>query len=866
MRFILLLLTILLFSSVRGQVVINEYSASNLKEFRDGFGKTEDWIELYNTSDVVVNLSGWHLSDKHDKPKKWKFPNGILIQPKSFLLVWASSRDVVTDVDLHTNFKFTQSNQDEFVVLASPAGDIIESTPLILTQVHHSIAKSEDGSANWAICTEPTPNDSNDGKEMFSSYTTKPSIITQPGFYKDSIVVTIGGNILESIRYTLDGSLPDLTSTLYTGPITINKSAVLSARSFSINQSIYPGFTDFATFFIDEPASTLPIISIGAGQMVIDLANGNREIEPLGSCEVFGLNGTRLSKSYGELDRHGQDSWVNDQRSIDWISRDEMGHDNGIKQQLFSYSERDEFQRIILRASGDDNYPSIDDGEHEGSAHIRDEYVHTLVQQSGMKMDVRALERYLVYLNGEYWGVYTIREKPDDHDYTEFQYKQDKYDLQFLKTWGNTWIEYGDEKALTDWTKFKDYVLNNDVSKADVYKKITDEMDVLSLMDYMIANLTCVSSDWLNYNTGWWRGLNDKGSHKKWGYIMWDNDATFDYYINYSGVPDTSPDAKACDIDDISLFMDDFFPLDTTAYYFEGDSFFIDGEWVYFPADTLYDYPNPGKHEKIFLKLLEENNSFRNLYFARYADMLNTTYSCESMITILDSLIAIIRPEMPRHIARWGGSMSEWNKNVKDLRDFVLSRCQKVAIGLIDCYDLSGPHKVTVETDPPNYGSIKLNTKTHANLPWSGNYFGNMTNIIEAIPNSGKQFLYWRSKNNQSVFANPSSLTSDLTINEADTLVAVFEGAVNTTDINGVAINIYPNPASSVVQIDFQDVVEDDFMIQLISNDGKTSDLHPTLIAVDKRSIDITHIQPGSYVLKLMTSKGIAWQKLIILR
>ena len=69
-----------------------------------------------------------------------------------------------------------------------------------------------------------------------------------------------------------------------------------------------------------------------------------------------------------------------------------------------------------------------------------------------------------------------------------------------------------------------------------------------------------------------------------------------------------------------------------------------------------------------------------------------------------------------------------------------------------------------------------------------------------------------------------------------------------------------------MVQIDFQDVIEDDFIVQLISNDGKISDLDPSFIADDKRSIDITHIQPGSYVLKLMTSKGIAWQKIIILR
>lgn len=166
-------------------------------------------------------------------------------------------------------------------------------------------------------------------------------------------------------------------------------------------------------------------------------------------------------------------------------------------------------------ASGDDNYPAVDDGDHEGSAHVRDEFVHTLVQKAGMHMDVRSLERYLVYLNGKYWGVYTIREKPDDHDYTEYTYKQDKYDLQFLKTWGQTWVEYGDEKALTDWIKFRRYVMENDVSKTEVYNKINNELDVTSLMDYMIANLTCVSSDWLNYNTGWWRGLNNSGKHDK---------------------------------------------------------------------------------------------------------------------------------------------------------------------------------------------------------------------------------------------------------------------------------------------------------------------------------------------------------------
>ena len=116
-------------------------------------------------------------------------------------------------------------------------------------------------------------------------------------------------------------------------------------------------------------------------------------------------------------------------------------------QKLFSYSDREDYQRIIFRASGDDNYPAIEDDAHEGSTHIRDEFVHTLIQKGGMNLDVRAVERAILYLNGNYWGVYAIREKPDDHDYTDFRYKQDKYDLQFLKTWGQSWAEYGGEDA-----------------------------------------------------------------------------------------------------------------------------------------------------------------------------------------------------------------------------------------------------------------------------------------------------------------------------------------------------------------------------------------------------------------------------------
>jgi hypothetical protein len=82
-----------LLTSLKAQVVINEYSASNLESFTDAFGKTEDWIELYNTSSNDVDISGWHLSDKVHKPGKWDIPQGTIIPGNGHLVFLCSGRD-----------------------------------------------------------------------------------------------------------------------------------------------------------------------------------------------------------------------------------------------------------------------------------------------------------------------------------------------------------------------------------------------------------------------------------------------------------------------------------------------------------------------------------------------------------------------------------------------------------------------------------------------------------------------------------------------------------------------------------------------------------------------------------------------------
>ena len=92
-----------------------------------------------------------------------------------------------------------------------------------------------------------------------------------------------------------------------------------------------------------------------------------------------------------------------------------------------------------------DNYPFSYGGT---GAHIRDSYVQSLSQIADLRMDERSHESAILYVNGAYWGVYDIREKVDDLDFTEYYYDQGEGQLDFLKTWGGTWAEYGDEN---DW-------------------------------------------------------------------------------------------------------------------------------------------------------------------------------------------------------------------------------------------------------------------------------------------------------------------------------------------------------------------------------------------------------------------------------
>jgi len=818
MRITQLLIYLLISASGFSQIEIVEYSASNLSDIPDKFERYEDWIKIQNTSDGDVLLNGWHLSDKEDKPFKFELPLDVTLAPQEKLIVFCSGRDLMQEGEIHTNFKLSQTTGKDRIVLTNPQGEIVFNRETEITLLGHSRILYNQV---WQIHTEPTEFMSVDQSNVFSQYTEKPTISLEAGFYDGPQSIEIENNHPNStLHYTLDGSDVSSASPIYDGPINLSSTKHIKAKAFPFDSSELPGQEAFATIIIDENFS-LPVFSVGAA-LAQDLANGDGWLIPIGSVEYFNETGELESASYGEMNRHGKDSWNNPHRSLDFICRDEMGYSKHIEGKLFSTSEREEFQRLMFRASGDDNYPAqIESSVHDGATHIRDEFVQTLAVEGDLQLDCRKVQRVILFLNGDYWGVYALREKVADHDFTKEYYDQGKYDIEFLSHWGGTVPTYG-EKALENWSLIRDFILESDMSIDSNYQRVKDEIDVISLIDYFLVNLNVVAADWLDWNTGWWRGNNPEGEHKKWGYILWDMDATFDYYINYTGIPNTDFDAVPCSLEEISASL----------------------SW--------------GEHEDIILKLIDENPGFRLLYFQRYSDLANSAFSCENMLNTLDRMTEVIRPEMPRQIERWGGTLEEWNENIIILRQYVEDRCAYLNIGAIDCYDeLETTHNVILQTEPSNIGEIDFNMLDIEIFPWSGDYFGNIPNEIKAKVfdeyEEAYEFSHWKSTSGNLISPSITERRAEYTMTTSDTLVAVFKSiAVNTEEVHtDLDITVFPVPMSENMPL-FVQINEpnyNDCMIHVYSLGGK-------LIKAEKgktgtNQIDLSNINKGIYFLEI---------------
>lgn len=820
--YLLVILSFILIIPAKAQVMINEYSCSNLNQFVDNHSDYGDWIELYNSDPSAINIGGFYLSDDSINNMKWQIPSGTMIAGNGFLRFWTSGRDEVSGGHYHTNFKLNQTkNNPEYVVFSTNTGFIFDHIVLDKqTQLGHSRGRTVDGAPTWSFFVNPTPGASNNTQVTYANYADKPDFSVDAGFYSGSVTVSMTTNEPNAdIHYTLDGTLPTISSPIYTTPLTVSSTSVVKAITLSTDPEILPSFIRYETYFINVSHS-IPVVSIAATSLQT-LANGTGNLRPHGTIEYFDTSGARTAKTYGEFNRHGQDSWVLSQRSLDFISRDEMGYNHSIEHKLFNSSDRTNFQRVILRAAGDDNYPADHRPANAGSAHMRDAYIHTLAIDGGMKLDVRRASKCVVYINGDYWGVYDLRENPDEHDFTDYYYGQDKFNLQYIETWGSTWAEYGGAQALSDWNALHTYAMTHSMTNPVDFKYVDDRLDIASLIDYVLVNSFSVCSDWLNYNTGWWRGMDSTGTHLKWGYILWDNDATFGHYINYTGIPNDNFNALPCDV-------------------------------------TSGQLSDPEDHIDLLNKL-RTNPAVNQYFITRQIDMWNTVFGCDNMLAKFDSMAAVIDPEMAQHSTRWSGTYTEWLTNLQNLRSFIESRCNWMSNGYISCYSLTGPYDITLNTDPPGAGSIQFNTMLLENFPWSGKYFGGIDNILKAFTDTSTYaFVNWTSDSSQTF--SPNATSTDVTVNltSGDSIVAHFTTSVSLPELNAShpQVTAYPSVFSNHLTLEYSLPEAEQVSFRLYSLLGKqvtgiNSPETSRTAGNHKVSLDFSNSQltPGVYLL-----------------
>ena len=811
MRFKVLLIafTFIVFNSW-SQVVINEYTAANYNNYQDNYNEYEDWVEFYNPTTGNIDLNGYFLSDKDNNLTKWQFTGSFIVPANGHAVVFFSGRDELTG-EAHTNYKLHQTKGNEWIILTNPNGVTVEDSVWVKRcQANHSRGRDINGSNNWGVFDTPTPNANN--VNSFLGYAEKPVFSLAGGVFTGSVNVNINStSTTNTIYYTDNGEFPTNASNLYTNQLTYNNTTILKARSYSSNPQILPGFIEFHTYFINDN-HTLPVISI-SGSDVDNLLGGNQWIEPFGTFEIFDTNGQLIDKNRGQYNKHGNDSWAYPQRGFDYIVRDQLGYGHEVEGQIFRDKNRDGFQRLIVKAASNDNYPFSYGGS---GAHIRDPYCNSLSQVADLRLDERTHEPCILYLNGEYWGVYDYREKVDDIDFTDYYYDQDDGYVDFIKTWGGTWIEYGTD---TGWVNIRDFIINNDMSIQANYDHAKKYLNVGSLIDYYLLNVYTVNADWLNWNTAWWRGRDLNGDKKKWRYALWDFDNTFDHGANYTGIPNTDPNADPCDTEGMG---------------------------------------NVGGQGHVpILNALFDSEEFTADYINRWADLGNTYFSCDFMISHLDSLINMIEPEMPRQINTWGGTYADWQNNVDDLRNFILDRCTEINAGIVDCYDVTGPFTVTVIID--GIGEVQLSdiNINELNSGWSGEYFGDINIPVDI--NSGS-FSFWEIISDSTYVYDPYDPSFEINLVSNITIIAYFDANTITYMVdppgqaimseNGNIINGFPYDKSYTnnAVINLSALPSVGWQVEYWSSGNHTFTPNPTAnnVAITVNSTDTVwlHVEP----------------------
>ncbi|MFH2142941.1 MAG: CotH kinase family protein [Bacteroidota bacterium] len=610
------------------QIYINEFMASNIYIYEDSYTASyPDWIELYNSGTATEDISGFYLSDNPANPFKWIIPPSTFILPGDYLIVWADNLDTL----LHTNFSLDALG--EFISIYSAGGILVDSSYFPRQYSNISCGRFPDGGPDFFSFDQPTPDLSNNSCIPFYGRTIPPQFIVQPGFYTGSVSVEIAPNGNgDSIFYSLDNTLPDQNSTLYSGPIMITSTIAIhavSVRNGYINSQMLSGI------YLIDIQHDLPVWAILTDSLNLWGPTGiysnpwsegtewEREVQ-----NNYFINQQLEFDDYAGLRIQGGNSVGMDKKSFREFYKGGYGSSN-LNYSLFTYTTVNKFKNIVYRAGYDDQISVF-----QGSL-IRDPLVGEFYRHSG---GLSSLSEWAVlYLNNRYWGIYNVRESINDYfiqDHTNYVF----FDLvRYTKTGPE--LKYGD---LTDWQYLTNFFNTQDFTLDQTYYNACDFID----MDNFINLLAIVHCTQFRSWTWGSFAYKEKSVSGKWRWTLWDADQA----------------------------------LKTTS-------------WNGF---TEYQYLSAEKWSNFMPNKLITNSIFKRKLINRTADLLNTLFLPDSANYYVDSTAAIIDSEIDNETARWSSNYAYWASNVNIIRTFFITRPNDVRNQILSYFVLPAKQVVAL--------------------------------------------------------------------------------------------------------------------------------------------------------------------------
>ena len=391
-----------------------------------------------------------------------------------------------------------------------------------------------------------------------------------------------------------------------------------------------------------------------------------------------GTSSPAFAKNAG-LKIFGNYSRQNDKKSVAITFREKYG-DSHLKYPLFpEFPELNKFKVFLLRNNGS-NY---------GNDYIRDRLASSVSE--GLGVDYQRGRFAVVYYNGEYFGIHSIRER-STADYFETHYGLDPDKIDLLKA--DNAVSAG---SAVDYVALMDWLESNHLDKEENYAYIASQIDVDNFINYMHTELFANNRDWPANNLKKWRNTSSK---TPWKWFLYDLDFGFG--------------------NDYSKYKNNIFEFATAE----------DGE----------SWPN-GPESTLLLRRLLENEGFKAAFINRMAVLLQMNFESSRVLARIEKMMAEIQSEISRDQKRWGLSASKMTKQLNAIKNFAMNRPSVVYGELQEFFALGETAAVSLSVS--GSGRILVHNLPVDVSKMTVNFFTGFPVTLSAEPLMGSTFAGW---------------------------------------------------------------------------------------------------------------------------